>query len=130
MRPNRRLILCAFILILAVAVAAVSVPQQDQPQGGQDQTQTDQQQQQQQQQQKKKKKGGFFGGLKAVTGETGEQSEVTRTAGSKSVGEGEKMGDVQPTAADRRAVKGMEDYSLPQKDVKKFQEDGKLQPQQ
>ncbi len=128
MRPKRRLAFLAFLLILAAAVAAVSLPQQDQTQSGQDQTQTDQQQQPQPQ--KKKKKGGFFSGLKSVTGETGEQAEVTRTAGSKSVGEGEKIGEVTPTASDRQQVKGMEDYSLPQQEVKKFQADGKLHPQQ
>ena len=79
---------------------------------------------------KKKKKGGFFGGLKAITGESSEQQEVTATAGSKTVGEGEQIGEAKPTAADRQAVTAMENYSVPEKDLKKFQDDGQLKPKQ
>jgi hypothetical protein len=104
------------------------------PTSGQDQSQQDQSQQDQgksdKDQQKKKKKGGFFSGLKAVTGESSEQQEVTATAGSKTVGEGEQIGDAKPTAADRQAVTTMENYSIPEKDVKKFQDDGQLKPKQ
>ena len=120
MRLNRKLGLCVLILILVVtATTSFGLPQ-DQPQEGQGQAEKDQQQ--------KKKSGGIFGGLKAITGESSEQTEVTATAGSKSVGEGEKIGNVTPTAADRQQVKAIEDYSVPEKDVKKFQEDGHLQP--
>lgn len=95
----------------------------------QEQSQQGQEQQTEQQQKKKKKKGGFFSGLKAVTGESGEQTEATRTAGSKSVGEGEKMGNVTPTASDRQQVTALENYSIPADDVKKFQQQGHLEPQ-
>lgn len=96
--------------------------QQDQKnKPNQDQTQTDQQQ--------KKKKGGLFGGLKKVSGgESGQESAATTSAGSKSVGEGKKIGEMTPTAADRQQVTDMENYSVPQNDFKKFQDDGHLQP--
>ena len=124
MRLNRKLGLCVLILILVVtATTSFGLPQ-DPPQEGQGQAEKDQQQK------KKRKSGGIFGGLKAITGESAEQTEVTATAGSKSVGEGEKIGNVTPTTADRQQVKAIEDYSVPEKDVKKFQEDGHLQPKQ
>jgi hypothetical protein len=111
--------------MFGVALAAPGVGSQDQPQQTQDQSQKDQQQQK-----KKKKGGGFFGGLKAITGESSEQTEATATAGSKSVGEGDgaRIADTTPTAADRRKVSEMENYSVPEKDLKKFQEDGHLVP--
>ena len=103
------------------AVAAAEQQQQQQQQ---------QQDQGQQDQQKKKKKGGVFGGMKAVSGESSEQQEATATAGSKSVGEGEKIGSVTPTSADRQQVGAMANYTDPQNDLKKFQEDGRLKPKQ
>jgi hypothetical protein len=75
-----------------------------------------------------KKSGGFFTGLKAVTGEGGEQQADTRTAGSKTVGEGEEIGDVQPGTEHRRAVEALEKYKLPRADVDKFKEEGGLKP--
>lgn len=94
----------------------------------QEQAPQSEQQQDQQKDQKKKKKGGFFSGLKAVTGQSSEQQEVTATAGTKGVGEGEQMGKTVPTSADRQAVSAMEGYSIPERDLKKFQEDGRLKP--
>jgi hypothetical protein len=89
----------------------------------QDQTQTDQQQ--------KKKKGGLFGGLKKVSGvESGQESAATTSAGSKSISDGKKIGEMTSTAADRQQVTDMENYSVPQNDLKKFQDDGHLQPKQ
>lgn len=108
------------LILLMVLAAPASQTSQEQP--AQEQAQKDQQ--------KKKKKGGFFGGLKAVTGQSSEQQEATATAGSKSVGEGQKIGDVVPTASDRQQVTGMENYSIPEKDLKKFQDDGHLKPKQ
>lgn len=113
------------LILLMVLAAPASQTSQEQPaqeQPAQEQAQKDQQ--------KKKKKGGFFGGLKAVTGQSSEQQEATATAGSKSVGEGQKIGDVVPTASDRQQVTGMENYSIPEKDLKKFQDDGHLKPKQ
>lgn len=128
--------LWALIFVLGMALGGLASRSQDQPQGqgqqqaGQDQQQSGQDQTQTGQQPKKKKKGGgFFGGLKAITGESSEQTEAAATAGSKSVGEGEKIGNVTPTAANRQQVKGMENYSVPEQDVKKFQQDGNLKPQ-
>jgi hypothetical protein len=100
---------------------AQTAPQQDQSQQGQEKADKDK---------KKKKGGGFFGGLKAVAGSSSEQQEATRTAGSKTVGEGAQIGDAQPTAADRQAVSAMENYSVPAPEIKKFQDDGKLKPKQ
>lgn len=117
---------CVLLLVFTIIFAGPSAHLQDQPQEGQSQSQ----QKDQQQQQQKKKKGGFFGGLKAVTGESGEQTEATRSAGSKSVGEGQTIGNVRPTATDRQKVTDMEKYSVPDKDLKKFQQDGQLAPKQ
>ncbi len=119
------------LLVLCAALTAWGAPP---PASPQDQSQQDQSQQGQgksdKDQQKKKKKGGFFSGLKAVTGESSEQQEVTATAGSKTVGEGEQISEAKPTAADRQAVTAMENYSIPEKDVKKFQDEGQLKPKQ
>jgi hypothetical protein len=126
----RRILEVCLLLALSAGLTAGGAP----PTSPQDQSQQDQSQQGQgksdKDQQKKKKKGGFFSGLKAITGESSEQQEVTATAGSKTVGEGEQMGEAKPTAADRQAVTAMENYSIPEKDVKKFQDDGKLKPKQ
>jgi hypothetical protein len=94
---------------------------------GQDTQQT---QQQQGQQQKPKKKGGFFSGLKEVTGSSSAQTTDTASAGAKGVGEGEKIGNVTPSPADRQAVTAMENYSVPAGDLSKFIEDGHLKPKQ
>ncbi len=85
-----------------------------------------QDQEKQQKEEKPKKKGGFFGGLKAIRGSSSEQQEVTTTAGSKTVGEGEEIGNAKPSAADRQAVAGMESYAIPQEDLAKFQQEGRL----
>lgn len=102
---------------------------QDSPQG-QQQTQPDQSQGQGQQQEKPKKKGGIFGGLKTATGSSSQQTSATASAGTKGVGEGAKIGEVTPTAADRQAVTQMETYSVAQGDLTRFIEDGHLQPKQ
>jgi hypothetical protein len=114
------LLLCG--LLLGTGVPAGQAQEDSQP--GQEKSQKEKQEK------KKKKSGGFFSGLKAVTGESSEQQEVTATAGSKTVGEGERIGDAQPTAADRQAVSAMENYTLSPGDVKKFQDDGQLKPKQ
>lgn len=103
---------------------------QDPQQGQQQQGQQNQSQGQSQQQEKPKKKGGFFGGLKAITGSSSEQTSATASAGAKGVGEGQQIGEVTPTPADRQAVANMEGYSVPQGDLSKFIEDGHLKPKQ
>jgi len=118
------------LVVLAVLIAWGAPPTSPQDQSQPDQSQQSQTKSDKDQQKKKKKGGGFFGGLKAVTGESSEQQEVTATAGSKTVGEGEQIGSAQPTAADRQAVSAMEKYSIPEKDVKKFQDEGQLKPKQ
>ena len=115
-------------LMLMMAADVPWAPSQDQEQQGQEQQ--GQEQNQKDPQQKKKKKGGFFGGLKSVTGQSSEQQGVTATAGSKTVGEGEQIGNVTPNPADRQQVTSMENYSVPEKDLKKFQGEGHLQPKQ
>ncbi len=78
----------------------------------------------------KKKGGGLFGGLKKVVGgQSSQETAGTQSAGSKSIGEGKAIGEVQPTPADRAAVQAMERYSVAAADLKKFQSDGKLEPQ-
>lgn len=111
--------------LLAFGGAALARAQEQ----SQEASQPGQEQSEKEQKEKKKKKGGFFSGLKAVTGESSEQQTATRTAGSKTVGEGENVADIQPSAADRQAVTAMEGYAIPAPDLKKFQDDGKLKPQ-
>jgi hypothetical protein len=89
-----------------------------------------QQAQDQSQQQKPKKKSGFFSGLKEVTGSSSEQTSATASAGAKGIGDGEKIGNVTPTAADRKAVTAMDNYSVPQGDLSKFIQDGHLNSKQ
>lgn len=113
------------VVISSRAVRAGQDSQQNAQQGQENQGQS-QNQEQSQQQQKPKKKGGFFGGLKAVTGSSSEQTADTASAGTKGVGEGQQIADVAPTAADRQAVFVMETYSVSQADLKKFIEDGRL----
>jgi transcription initiation factor TFIID subunit TAF12 len=113
------------LIFLSRSVRAGQDNQQGQQQGQQDQNQG-----QSQQQEKPKKKGGFFGGLKAITGSNSEQTSATASAGSKGVGEGEKIGNVTPTPADRMAVTLMETYSVPPSDLTKFIQDGHLKGKQ
>jgi len=120
MKRNLKWHTCILLLAAATLSAAPKLSQ-DAPQQGQEQSQKEQ---------KKKKKGGFFKGLKAVTGQGSEQQEATATAGSKSVGEGEKIGNVAPSAADREQLHAMETYSVPEEDLKRFQKDGHLEPKQ
>jgi hypothetical protein len=96
--------------------------QQNQQQGQQEQSQ------EKSQQAKPKKQGGFFGGLKAVTGSGSEQTSATASAGTKGVGEGAKIGEVTPSAADRQAVTEMETLFVSPQELKKFEEDGHLKP--
>jgi hypothetical protein len=101
----------------------------------QQQGQQEQNQGQSQQQEKAKKKGGFFGGLKEITGSSSAQTTDTASAGAKGVGaphagEGEKIGSVTPTPADRQAVTLMETYSIPQGDLSKFIDEGHLKGKQ
>lgn len=126
MRRFGALFVFSVLLVSVVLLAGqgTNPPDQSQTQpqtqstSGQEQTQTNQQQ--------PKKKGGFFGGLKAVTGTSSDQTEDTAAAGSKGVGEGARIADVTPTAADRGKVTAMDNYSIPDKDLKQFQQDGKL----
>jgi hypothetical protein len=118
MNGKLRLGLLVFLGVLMLGLAAPRAWAQDN--ASQDQEKA------QKQEKPKKKTGGFFSGLKAVSGSSSEQQEVTTTAGSKTVGEGEEIGKVTPSAADRQAVTGMENYSIPQQDLAKFQEEGQL----
>ncbi|MHB8652329.1 MAG: hypothetical protein ACYDA9_00465 [Terriglobia bacterium] len=124
-------LLVAIAVSLSPSMHRVHAASQDQKnqQDQQDQKKDSNQNQTQSEQQQKKKKGGLFGGLKKVSGvESGQESAATTSAGSKSVGEGKKIGEMTPTAADRQQVTDMENYSVPQPDLKKFQDDGHLQP--
>jgi hypothetical protein len=122
MKRRYRLIALGVLWAVLVAGGPRVLRAQDQSQ------QQDQQQSDKDQKEKKKKKGGFFSGLKAVTGQSSEQQEDTATAGTKGVGEGAQIGNATPSSADRQAVSAMESYSIPPPDLKKFQEDGRLQP--
>lgn len=131
MKFASRILTLAFPCVLLGTLAAPPLPAQDTSQPNQTQQDQSQQGQEKADKDKKKKKGGgFFGGLKAISGSSSEQQEATRTAGSKTVGEGAQIGDAQPTAADRQAVSAMESYSVAAPEIKKFQDDGKLKPKQ
>lgn len=125
----------AFLAVLAWVTtqplrAVQDAQQSPPPDQGQSQSQ-DQTQTQTQTQEKPKKKGGFFKGLTKVTGgQSGQETSATASAGTKSVGEGDKISDLTPTAADRQAVTAMEGYSLPQGDLNKFIQDGNLKSKQ
>jgi hypothetical protein len=130
MRRARTLFAGTMLFVALAFLAGPGARAQDQSQSqSQSQPQEDQNQPQKDQPQPKKK-GGFFKGLKAVTGQSSEQTEDTAAAGSKSVGEGAQIAAVTPTAQARGKVTAMENYSVPDKDLKKFQEDGKLVPKQ
>lgn len=127
-KNNWSLFSLAVVLLLAFAWVMSSPLRagQEQAQGQQHQDQS-----QKQNEEKPKKKGGFFGGLKKVTGgESGQETSATASAGAKGVGEGQQIGEVTPTPADRQAVANMEGYSVPQGDLNKFVEDGHLKPKQ
>jgi len=129
MKSALRILALVFSFVLLGGIAAPRPPAQDQSTQAQPAQDQSQQGQQAEKDKKKKKGGGFFGGLKAVSGSGSEQQEATRTAGSKSAGEpesGQSIGDVTPSAADRQAVSAMEGYSIPAPEVKKFQDDGLL----
>lgn len=121
MRTASRFVGLVLVGMLLLVVARPAMAAQDQPASEQEKPEKEKKE--------KKKKGGFFSGLKAVTGSGSEQQELTATAGSKTVGEGEGIGNVQPTSADRAAVTAMEGYSLPGPELKKFQGDGRLKSQ-
>ncbi|MBI1940308.1 MAG: hypothetical protein HYS33_02235 [Acidobacteria bacterium] len=126
---SRELRFYSLVLVSALMLGAAAPQGMSQDEASQDQASQDQEKAKKEEK-PKKKKGGFFGGLKAISGSSSEQQEVTATAGSKTVGEGEEIGNAKPTAADRQAVTGMEGYSIPQADLAKFQEDGQLQANQ
>jgi type II secretory pathway pseudopilin PulG len=129
---SRRFLVPLGVALLAALPLVLSSPAvragQDTTQGQQQQNQQDQSQTQQPE--KPKKKGGFFGGLKSITGSSSEQTSATASAGAKGVGEGAKMANLTPTPADIAAVTSMEQYSIPPQDLKKFDQDGHLQPKQ
>jgi len=79
--------------------------------------------------QSQQQKGGFFTGLKAVSGQGSQQEVATATAGSKSVGEGRKIAEVTPTPADWQAVSEMETLTVSQVDLANFRTEGSLQAQ-
>ena len=114
-------IVAAWVVLSGTQLARAQAKPQDASQQGQEKTEKDQ---------KKKKKGGILSGLKAVSGKSSEQQGETATAGTKGVGEGEGIANLQPSAADRQTVTAMEGYSVPAPDLKQFQDEGKLKPQQ
>ena len=69
----------------------------------------------------------FFAGAKPVAASGSTQQGLTATGGAKGL-DGQMIGSAQPTATDRAMVGAMENYSIPEADLKQFQEDGKLIP--
>ncbi|HTV54869.1 MAG TPA: M48 family metalloprotease [Terriglobia bacterium] len=75
------------------------------------------------------RQGKFFAGLKAISGQGKPQEVTTATAGSKSVGEGRRIAEVTPTAADWQAVSRMETGTVSQADLAAFRAEGRLEAQ-
>jgi hypothetical protein len=70
----------------------------------------------------------FFAGAKPVAASGSTQQGLTATGGTKGAVGGKEIGEAQPTAADRAMVGAMENYSIPEADLKQFQDEGKLIP--
>jgi hypothetical protein len=127
---DRLYVALAFLAVLAwVAVQPLRAVQEAQ---SQDQGQTQSQDQTQTQtKEQPKKKGGFFKGLSKVGGgQSGQESSATASAGAKGAGEGKAIANLTPSAADIAAVTGMEHYNVTTEVLKKFEQDGHLQPKQ
>jgi beta-barrel assembly-enhancing protease len=73
--------------------------------------------------------GGFLAGVKPISGQGSPQTVATATAGSKSVGEGQRIANVTPTPADQQAVAEMERSTVAQADLASFKTEGALQAQ-
>jgi beta-barrel assembly-enhancing protease len=71
----------------------------------------------------------FLAGVKPINGQGSPQTVATATAGSKSVGEGQKIADVTPTPADQQAVDKMVLSTVSQVDLANFATEGGLQAQ-
>lgn len=124
-------ILTGLAVVFALALPRPGAAQQDQQ--TQDQQKQQDQQKDDQTDQQPKKKGGMFGGLKKVTsGKSSNETASTASGGVKGAGEGDgkRLSGLTPSATDIAAVSAMEQYSIPEKDLKKFQHDGHLQPNQ
>lgn len=120
-------ILTGLGILFAPPLPRLGAAQQDQQN---QQTQQDQNKSQQDQQKPDQKKS-RFGGLKRVTGsQSAQQTTSTASGGSKGITDGKKLAETTPTAADRQQVTDMENYSVSQSVLKKFQDDGHLQPKQ
>jgi hypothetical protein len=72
-------------------------------------------------------KGGVLSGTKKVGGTGAQGQGLTATGGTKGL-DGASIGEAQPASADRAKVTAMENYSIPEPDLKQFQADGKLIP--
>jgi hypothetical protein len=140
MIKNRKISLVIIAVALALAAAALVVRSarqlradpQDQPSQNQQAQQPRPSQQDAgqatQDQKPSEKNKTLSSGTKAVTGKSPEQIQAAGTANATGIGEGEKISNMHPTAADRQQVTDMENYSVPPKDLKKFEDDGRLQP--
>lgn len=69
----------------------------------------------------------FFGGAKPVAASGSTQQGLTATGGAKGLS-GQEIAQAQPSANDRAMVGAMENYSIPEADLKQFQDEGKLIP--
>ncbi|HLY59775.1 MAG TPA: hypothetical protein VKV95_03320 [Terriglobia bacterium] len=120
-------ILTGMAVMFGPALPRLGAAQQDQQ--TQDQQKQQDQQKDDQTDQQPKKKGGMFGGLKKVTsGKSDNETASTASGGAKGALDGKQIADKTPTAADKQQVTDMEKYSVPQNVLKKFQDDGHLQP--
>jgi hypothetical protein len=115
MKSAAKLLLLLLALLLGAAAGKVAVLAQGQGKAQKDAKPHD------------TKNRSFFAGAKPVAASGSQQQGLTATGGTKGL-DGQMIGSAQPTATDRAMVGAMENYSIPEADLKQFQEDGKLIP--
>jgi hypothetical protein len=122
-------ILAGVVMTLSLPLPRLGAAQQDHQNQTDQESQQDQQKQNQNQTDKKtKKKSSIFGNDNDVNAQSSDQKKLTASAGTKGALDGKQIADLTPTPADRQQVTDMEKYAIPQGDLKKFQDDGHLQP--
>lgn len=115
MKTAAKLVLLVFVLLLGAAAVKVAVLAQDQAKVQKDAKRHE------------TNNRSFFAGAKPVAAAGSQQQGLTATGGTKGL-DGQMIGSAQPTSADRAIVTIMENYTIPEADLKKFQDEGKLIP--
>ena len=111
MKTPAKLVLVLLVLLLGAAIGWVAALAQGQAKAQKDAKRHD------------TNNRSFFAGAKPVAATGSQQQGLTATGGTKGL-DGQTIGSAQPTAADRAIVRVMENYSIPEADLKKFQDEG------